>query len=316
MLRVLAAVAAMILWQAQAWAKSPTEAEFLAASIVADDLAHWVANLPTRPTSLGVFYVRTNAPLDSEFAGALESILVQALQANANLQVSVCAECRTPQVEVREDRLIVRRGAPDQKAFLQFGKLLGVDSFLTVDVYRTPISLMMNATIYQASSGQIVGSEQFRAPAVEWSDSAMQVLIAAGPAFVTGGKTVDSNTRDFSFSGSLSLLEEIGQGTKGGLTLGGVGAGGQGALLYATPVLGWRGRFGKSGVQTLKSGGLGFGYSNDAGGVAGRLGYDIFVGSFTNIGADVVGLFPVNAPSGARPVNAAFGIHLGFSVGR
>lgn len=297
-----------------AQARQPTEADFLAARVISEDFAHWVSGLPNRPSSLGIFYIRTNAPFDMEYASVIESNLVKALQTEPNIQIASCNDCRTPQVEVRDDRLIIKKGAPDNKSLTELGKKLGVDSFLMADVYRTPISVIMNATIYQASSGQVVAAEEFKAPALDWSDSAMLVVINAGPAIVNGGRESTTTNNEFQYLASLSVLEEIGFG-KGGLALGGVGAASKGNLFYADPTIGWRGHFGKTNIQSLLSVGVGYGYSNNVGGVSGRAAYEIFIGSFTNVGVEAVGMMPLRNGD-SQPIGTAIGLHMGFSLGR
>ena len=79
-----------------------------------------------------------------------------------------------PGVPETKDKLVVKKGVPDNASLSQLGKKLGVDSFLVLDVFRTRFSLVTEVNLIQASDGQILGTKEIRvpgrrvAPGCEW----------------------------------------------------------------------------------------------------------------------------------------------------
>lgn len=140
----------------------------------------------------------------------------------------------------------------------------------------------------------------------------MLVELALGPSSISGGTGVRSDI--FSLGAHVAVLEEVGFG-KAGLVIGGAG-GGAGGLGYVVPTLGWRGRFGSYGVSSLRSLGVGFGFSDEAGGIAVRGAYTLMLGTFTSVGVDVIGLVPLQKPEGRNPVNFAATVFIGITLGR
>jgi len=312
---ILSCIFAFLSFAGKAQARPLTETDVLAASLTAGELGLYIDNLEKKPNNVAVFDVRVNAPLDPNFAEVIEGEIVRVLRDTKSITVMNCFQCRVPRVEVRDDKLVVKKGMPDQESLAKFGKELSVDSFLMIDVYRTRFSLITQVTLLQAMDGTIIGTTQIKVPALEWSEAGMLIMADAGPALAGGGNpTTSSSTPNYNYSIDLAILEEVGFG-KAGLVFGGVG-GPSGGLAYVTPTVAWRGRFGAFGISSLTSLGLGFGLSDNVGGIAARAAYTVLLGSFTVIGAEAVGMMPIGTNQGNTPLTSAFSLFIGFSLGR
>lgn len=293
-----------------AHAKNPDEAEFLAAGYLGYDIADWVMDQKTKPESLGIYSIHSNPPLENDFSQMLETEIIQYLTKKELNKITSCGECRNSQVTVYEDRVVVSKGAPDIETVKRLGAKLPVDQLLVVEVYRSKLSVIAQATLYENHSGTIIGSKQFKASAVTFSDSAVQVLMTYGL-----GKTLTqaaaATTSQYSFAANLSLLEEVGFG-KAGLTFGGAFGSG-GSLLYINPTLSFRGRFGSGSIMyaVILSGGWGIGGGGQGPALRGAL--EFHLGNLTVIGAEFTYFLPdrvVNGPTGF------YGVHVGLSFGR
>lgn len=296
---------------------SPSESELQAAVILGTDVGIWFEALPNRPRSVGIFSVRISAPLDPEYSTIIEAEVVKNMrQAAPQTQILSCLECRTPQVKVVGDRLTITKGSPNLESMQELAKKTGAETFLALDVFRTRLSVQVQATIYQASSAEIITTEQFKIPALNLNDASMQISLMAGPGLPFGGRELGSGESAEALGANFMILEELGFG-KGGLNIGAVFAGGQGQMFYAVPTLGWRGRFGSSAVHTLFDVGLGYGFANDsAKGIAASLGYAVFLGSITSIGLRSALLLPLSAPNTAQPLLGGVTLQIGLSLGR
>jgi hypothetical protein len=296
------------------WARTPTEADLLAGTLTAEEIGTFFEGLPKKPSNVAIFDIKVNPPLDQSFGEALEGEVVRVLRDSRVISIMNCFECRSPRMEVREDKLVVKKGTPDQASITQLGKQLGVDSFLILEVFRTRFSLVTQVTLMQASDGAILGTKQIRIPALDWSDAGLQILIGVGPSIVSGGTPAASNAQNYSLGGHIAALEEVGFG-KAGLLVGGVG-GPSGGFGYVTPTVAWRGRWGSTGIYSLKEFGAGFGVSDSVGGVALRVSYALMLGSFTMFGVDFAGMVPMSSAGSHNPVTTAGTVFIGFSLGR
>jgi len=285
------------------------EAEFLAANELGEEIAIWLDKIDPRPNSIALFYVHPNSPLDGNYAAVVEAEVTKQVKETGSINLTTCFECRTPIVTVRDERLVVTKGAPDAEAMKALGKKLGVEAFLTLDLFRTKIAVIAQATIYTAGSGQLVAAERFRIPAVSIADSAAQFMVSWGPGFALSGGGQSDNLPS---AVNITLLEELGFG-KGGLNVGAAFVGPSANLIYLDTELGFRGRFGTSGVTYLGRGGAGFGFSDSAKGIAARASFDAFIGSYAFIGVEGDFLIPLKQ-SGNVPMYA--GAHIGLSLGR
>lgn len=287
-------------------AQAATEAAFATARQAGSEIADWISGLEPKPKSLGVFSVRARAPLDQESADLVETATVQSLMEKREPTITTCPVCKTKRVEVRGDRLTVDPDAAEIKALREQAKASGTEAFLVVDLVPARLAVNVAAQLMETSSGQPLATKTFKVPSLAWSESATQVLFTLGPTFTD---------EDVGIVGNVLVLQEIGF-AKGGLDLGFVNAGARGSLVYLLPTIGWRGDFGASGVHTLKTVGLGYGISNTTAGLVGRLGYEVFIGSFTNIGIEASGLIPMQRrEAGKEPLSATLTLHIGFALG-
>lgn len=264
-----------------------------------------------------LFFIGVLTPRESIGATQGNGTKLADTRCQRSLTLINCFECRTPRIEVREDKLVVKKGFPDQTTITQLGRQLGVDSFLFVEVYRTRFSLISQVTLLQASDGAVIGSTQVKMPALDWSEAGLQLTLALGPGFVSGGgQSGNSSDTGYNFGGHFSAMEEVGFG-KAGLILGGV-SGPQGSLAYLIPSVAWRGRFGTSGIYSLTTIGAGFATSAGAGGLGLRADYTLMLGSFTVLGVDATTMLPIqnNSSGSVPPLNFAGMFFIGFALGR
>ena len=298
-------------------AKPPGESDFIGAQLTGEDVSIWLKGLDKQPKSIGIFSVHVHQPLDPEFADVMQNQIQKAMQTETSMRVIVCEECHTPQVQLKGDRLVVTKGAPDLQTMSDYGKKNEVDTFLTVDVYRTKLSMISQISLFDATSGQVLGSTEIKIPAFDLDDSSVQIMVKFGPGIVIGG---DSSSGDGTSStpplgGAVEFLEELGFG-KGGVTVGGAGSS-AGSMLFVLPTLAWRGRFGATGMTSLKGVGLGFGKTGDSWGVSAGLSYDVFLGSFTSVGLQAYAVVPTSSSNGTNNgINGFIGVSIGFSIGR
>jgi len=298
-----------------AWAKPASEADLIAATETAHEIGLFLQGLPQKPANVAIFDVRVNFPIDPGFASVLEAEVIRTLREEQSTTMTSCFECRAPQIEIRDDKLVVRKGIPDQAAMGRLAKATGADSFMMLNISHTRFSLVTEVTLYQASDGTALGAKQIRIPALDWSEAGLQLILAAGPSSLSGGQSVFGNNTAIPFSAHLAALEEVGFG-KAGLVLGGAG-GPAGNLAYITPTIAWRNAYGTSGIYSLKSLGGGFGTSNGVGVIAVRADYTLMLGSFTVAGAEAVLLSPAPSQSNTgQPLSFVLSAFIGFNFGR
>ena len=292
------------------------EAEFLAAKITGEIITGWLRNLEKRPESIGIFQINTNHPLKKDFSKVLEVELIKRLRSERIMRILACPECQVPQLRVQEDRVLITKGSPDLDTLKGLSKKYNVNTFLTLEVYRTKLSLMTMAKLFHAGSGEVLATESFRVPALNLRGAATQVMLQLGPGIPFGGQDLGSEEAKNSFVGNLALLEELGFG-KGGLVIG-FATGNKSTLTYILPTIGWRDTFGNSSLQGLKSLGLGLGVSEGVQGLAIRGAYDLFLGSFVGLGIQGGFLLPFreNKPRSEKILSGFIGAHIIFTLGR
>ena len=297
-------------------AEATSEAEVLAAEVTSERISSWLAELPNRPGNIAIFSIRSAAPLNAAYASLLEAELTRAIKKKNTVTLSVCLECRAPQVRAEGENLVITKGMPDADAMRELAKKTGTQSFLLLNIFRTPFALVSEATLHKAETGEILAVEQFRVPAFELGNASLLLMLEGGVGRLIGGRPT-KGSETFPFTLGVTALEELGFG-KGGLSVGGVFAGDNGNLLYIAPTVGLRGRFGATPVTSLTSLGAGFGYTGEKAGLALRGTYDIFIGTFTVLGFDAVYLVPISGLVDAtKPTMSGYvGIHLGIAIGR
>lgn len=292
-----------------AFSRSPEEAEFKAGTTIGDEIAEWIGDLETRPRSVGIFYVHTNYPLDQDFSNIVETEILKGLAERGITKVSSCSECRTPQINVSEDRVVISKGAPDIEHIKQLGKRYPVESFLIVEIYRTKLNLIAQASLYKNPAGDLISAERFSVPALSVQDSSVQFLFTLGSGKMFGG-TAAAGESTSSNSIGLALLEEVGFG-KAGLSLHAIF--GSGSIIALCPTLAFRGRFGHSFLSYSINPGLGYAFGGGAKGFAGRASFELFLGSLAVLGADAIYFSPDKEDASINKGYA--GAHIGISLG-
>ncbi|MBY0372086.1 hypothetical protein K2X33_15490 [bacterium] len=291
------------------YARSPDESEFAAAERIGDRIADWIANLERRPTSLGIFSVYPNYPLEQDYSTVVETEIMKSLAERDVQNVISCTECRANQVNLVNDRVVISKGAPDMETLKRIGKNQPVETFLVVEIYRTKLSVLAHAVLYQNPSGVLIAAERFRVTSVSFNDAATQVMLTVGLGKPLGAIVAT----DWFTSLNLSLLEELGF-AKGGLTIGGV-LGTGGTLLYLVPTIALRGRFGSGSVAWLLSMGAGYGMSGSDKGFAFKGGFDLTLGTLAVVGAEVSYMMP-GAAAAPSLLQGFVGVHVGIALGR
>lgn len=299
---------------AAAGGKTISESEFLASRLLGEEIAIWVNSHKNKINSIAVFVVRATPPLDSTFADVLETEVFKSIKKEAGVIANACRECKAPTVKVDGSQLVITRGLPDDQALQDISKRLGADALLTIQVGRTGTLVHAHATIYAAGSADVVGAESFRVPSIDISGAGTQIVLMAAPGITIGGSdNPDESTPPI--SGNIMILEELGFG-KAGITTGAIITKENGNLAYLMPTIGWRGRLFGGATQTLSSVALGYAVGKAKSGVLVRAAYDLFVGTFTNIGLEAAYLVPVSKRSDEDAFDGFLGLHLGISFGR
>jgi len=307
---------AIFAWAASAFARPPEEAEFGAAAVIGEDIARWIKKLETEEKhidSVALFSVNANEPFDGTFSTIMETEIMKYLAQQGIHRVTTCAECKSAKVEIQGNEVVVTKGAADVESIKKAGKKLPADSLLVAEIYRTKLSLLAQATLYSNNDGSLLGAERFNVPALNFSDSSVQLLLTFGsgiPMYKGGGS---SSTTGMTTSFNIQLAEELGF-AKGGLNLGMVAAPGN-SLIHLDPTLSFRGRYGHSSLGWSLNLGVGYGMLNSLKGPVGRFSYELFLGSWAVAGVDGVYFFaPGSATNGT--LNGYGGLHIGIALGR
>lgn len=304
--RMLLAVVASFFAVGTLLAKAPDDAELRAAPMLGDQVASWVKRLPSPPKSIGIFSIFANAPLDLEYTNIVEAEISQGLKRAGVPDVSSCIECRTPQITIYGEKLVIRKGTPDAETVELMGERHPVEAFLTIDLYRTSFYVVAQATLYQNPSGAVIAAERFEVAALKLDESAVQILMTGGL-----GKVFSTVEQPYSINFNLGIYEELGFG-KGGLTAGVLMA--TTMLIYVNPSISFRGRFGVSAVTYSLNLGAGLGLMGSERGIVIRGSFDVYLGSIIVVGMD--GLYYLPEATSTSGINGFAGIHMGFSIGR
>lgn len=288
-----------------AYSGTPDESEFQAASSMGYGIAKWISKLTPPPQSVAVFAVHANAPLDDDYAGIIENETMKSMIRRGILQVSSCAECRSPQIRVEENRVIVSRGTQDKELIKNMSKIYAVDAFLVIELYRTKLSVLAQAMLYSSQTGVLIAGEEFKEPALNFNDASVQVLLSFGPGKLLSGK--GASTTAIPLAGNLLLLEELGFG-KGGLNFGSV-FGGPSTFIYMNPTLAFRGKFAASTLFWSLNIGIGYAFTSEAKGISFRGAWEFYLGSLTVVGVEAMYFYP------SQSVTSTFGTYGGFHIG-
>lgn len=290
-------------------ARSPEEAEFVAASMLGEEISRWILKLNRGPMAVGIFSVYANPPFEQDYSTIVETEIVKSLAKGGVEKVSTCPECRTPHVTVTEERLIIKKGAPDLETLKKIGLKQPIDAFMTVDLYRTKLAVIAQVVLYQNPTAVVIAAERFRIPAMNLTDGAVQVLTYLGFGRVLGGT---SSASTLSTTVGLSLMEEVGFG-KAGLSLGVVTGGA--SLIYLNPTLAIFSRFGSSALIYSLNAGVGFGFAGSDRGIVLKGSYEIYMGSLAVMGFEACYFLPASTPTTSTLTGYA-GVHVGIAFGR
>ncbi len=291
------------------------EAEFIAAAVIGEDIAHWIRKLEKdekKIDSVALFSVTANEPFDPTFSTILETEIMKYLVHEGITKVTTCAECKTAQVIIQGNDVVVTKGAADVEAVKRAGKKLAADSLLVAEIYRTKLSLLAQTTLYSNSDGSLLGAERFQVSALNFSDTSVQLLVTFGSG-IPMYKKAASATTGLTTSLNIQLAEELGF-AKGGLNFGIVSATGN-TLIHIDPTLSFRGRFGHSALGWSVNIGLGYGMLGSLKGPTARLSYELFLGSWAVAGLDGVYFFSPSTASTDSIVGFG-GLHVGLALGR
>ena len=296
-------------------AHATSEGDFMATTELASDIGKWVNGLEAKPKSMAIFSLHLNAPMDEGLKAPLVGELTKNINAGKNTRFIDCEECRAPMIEVQGDRLVISKGAPDLKQLQELGKKVGADTFMSIEVFKSKLSLMAQVTILQASTGDMLASDSFRVSNLDFNDAAMQFMLGVGPALPFSSSS-SSTKNGGSYTFDLTALEELGFG-KGGLTVGAFVGLGENNPFYIMPTLALRNRFGSTRMYGLTSLAVGYGISGNEKGVAVAFGYHFFISSFTFIHVKAFGMIPTGNSSyyGGSSI-AAGALEIGVALGR
>jgi len=292
------------------WARAPEEAELSAAENLGDEIASWITHLDKAPESVALYTTHVNEPFEANYATLVDNGILTALVQRGISKATTCPQCRTAQVEVKDDQVIISKGTPDMESIKAAGRKLPVASFLVVEIYRTAFAVIAQATLYANETGEVIAAQHFRVPALNFADSSVQVLITLG----SGKQLYSTGTppSGLTTSAHLALLEELGFG-KGGLALGTIIAP-KATLIYLDPTISFRGRFGSYGLGWSLNLGGGYGFLSDLRGITARGSFEFFVGSLAVMGVEGTYFFPSN-PGGSY-LTGFVGFHIGIAFGR
>lgn len=290
-------------------ARPPVEAELKAAASIGRDIAEWTMRLDPKPASIGIFAINANAPFDQDYAGVMEAEILKNLGNKGLERIGSCSECRSPQLHVEGEKLVIRKGIPDTETLRTIGDRQPYEVFITVDIYSSTFNVTGMVTAYRNHSGEMLGSDRFSAPAVTFNNTSVQLLLTAGLGLPLNGGA----SADYLIAPNISLLEEVGFG-KAGLALGTV-LGGSSMLMYIDPTLQFMGHFGSTGIAYGFSIGAGFGLAAGVKALNGRLAYEVFLGSLAVVGLDVAYFLPQGTTTAGSTTSYA-GLHLGIAFGR
>jgi len=293
-----------------AFSRPPDEYEFTAAKNLGSDIASWISDLENHPDSIAIFAVHANEPFDPNFSRIIENHITQELYERRISKVTSCVECRTAQVNVDGDNVVITKASPDLQTLKAFGAKIPVESFLVVEVYRTTFALVAEASLYANPGGDLLGAKEFRVSALNMGNSSVQVLLTFGSGRAVGGNT--GTTPSLTSAANVFLLEELGF-AKGGLNLGTIFGGNQ-TLFYLNPTLSLRGKFGSYSMGWSLNLGVGYGFEGASQGFTTRVSYEIYLGSFVDLGLEGAYFFPSGSQLNGAPAYA--GLHIGISFGR
>lgn len=298
-----------------------------AINLIGKDLTDWWGDLPkTKPVSISILSVKADDDITTDFTSIAEDVLLAAFSRAKDTSAKPCFECRRPRIVVHNDRLIVTKGVPNHDVLRALAKELELDSFATVYVSKTPLSLQVLVTVHSAPDGQVFASRIFEVQNFVLYDASMQFLLSAGLQWdLSFTRTMPSNP-PVPLAIEFSWLQRIGRHTRVGLSGGGIFMGHSGNLGFVTPKIGWKVQFGRSAFAFAPSVQTGFGFrfpSTIEGvipqpftfGLVSGLALDFTMGHFFYMGAKLDAYLPFSH-NNIQDFTYYPGFHIGMAIGR
>jgi hypothetical protein len=286
-----------------------SDAHISSANLLGADIADWILEMSPHPNSIAIFDVRQKLPLTSHFSTLLENEILQNLQRDSTIKTMTCFPCRSARASVVGDQVVVSKGSPTMEEFKKMAQELGVESFLLVESNRFTLSTVASVQLY-SGAGHLIANRNFTEQVVDLDGSSAMLGFTVTVGAGLGGKS----NGDPSGAADAFLLQDLGNGRKGGLVIGGfAGNGGGGG--YAIPTLAWTQRKSLFNLRGIAMLGVGPGASNKGYGFAVRGAYQLFLG-YCLFGIEAAGLVPLESKSGKESADAVVGLSIGIVFGR
>ncbi len=294
----------------------PNESDIDAVNEAGEMLADWwKSQTIPKPKSIAILSVNVSENLDVNFSKISETIILNSLAKDNITKVVLCHECRSPQITVKDDRLIITKGVPDRQTLIDIAKKLEVESFLSAEVVKTALTLKVQVNVVQVSTGTVVAAETFAVSNVSIGDSSFQFLLGGGIHYEITPLAIVPAYLGVPIAGDISWLEQVGKYTKAGINAGGIFLGPSGNFGYIMPTIGWKIRLGRSAFAIYPSIQAGLGLRNYAVGISSGASIDILLGRFFFVGAKSVAFFPLHQAQ-IRKFSIYPGFHFGVIFGR
>ncbi len=293
-------------------APNKSDTYFFAAASLGKDMADWIVELqPAAPTSLAVVDIRFEPPLNQDFGIMLETAFMERLKENSQIRALSCFQCRSARATVIGDQVSITRGIPNIEELKKIAQSMGVESYLILDTRRSATSTIVSAQLF-SGAGPLIASRNFSEQTLDIDGGSAMFGLVATVGMGIGGK--EKEEQDPSGAADVFLLQELGDGRKGGIVVGGFAGNGGGAG-YALPTLGWTQRRSLFNLRGLTQIGVGPGFSTKGFGIAGRLAHHLYLG-YCVFGLEAAGLIPVSSKSDKQAADLILGMSIGFVLGR
>lgn len=318
---------------------APTSASDVeAAKSLSQEVGSWWAEMPDpKPKSITILSVRVSENLNSSFASLVESLILEQLikkgPKDDQSRVINCQECKNPQVEVKDDQLIVSKGVPDYETQISIAKKLEVEAFFKIDVVKTYFNMQFNVMVFNAGSSAVFAAKEFSIPNITIGDSSLQIKVSGGVHWEYLPKRSSHRFEEFPISLNVMFLENLSASTKAGISFGAMLAAPHGHLGYIMPSLAWRINLGHSAISLSPSVQVGLGYrfitssqvakltlsgekvtSLGSIGATAGLGLDVTLGHYFFFGINNLLFLPFKQTTNSE-LSIYPGLHIGFSFG-
>lgn len=277
----------------------------------ADRLAAWVLENQYKIKSLAIFNVQVSHDLDKSNADFFEARFLETLRKDPSLKIVSCRECRSPQIRVAGDQLVIERGGPEKETIQKLAQKYGVQSFIEVYLRKTSTSIVLSAKVFDGNGLEIIDGITLSGAHYEVNDSAFNLIFNIGSGIGVGG---DDDEPPTPFLGEISFVETFDSSHKFGFSVGG-GSVNRRYLAYVAPSMFWKtGQ--KTNFNKIWGVGVGVGATDDAWGVLLKGSFDMFYGNLFGGGFNLKVLAPLQKEQNAQDLlNATIGFHVTFKLG-